>query len=80
MRLVSFVTFIELLCEVAMQDNPTIRNKDYAIEHFLRDKVLKKGIIMDNTQKLKYEQWFEEIDGFDVKEFMESKKAYLTNV
>ncbi len=65
---------------MAALESPGMRNKQHAIEAYVRDKILKKGVIVENEPKLKYDQWFVEVDGFDIKELLNSKKTMLMGV
>ena len=77
--IVTLSRFIELLYEIAMIENSGTKNKDHAVDDYIRERILKKGG-MEKSSELKHEQWFLEVDGFEIKEFIESKKSYFTDV
>jgi hypothetical protein len=52
----------------------------HAIDDYLRDRILRKGIIATNEQKSKYEDWEAEINSFELQEFLELKKPWLMGV
>lgn len=81
----NFSRFIEILYEISGIEFSSIRNKDHAFDDFIREKVLKKGVLLSNSttlldQSKQYESWFTEIDGFDIKEYLESKKSLFSTL
>ena len=84
MIVVTFDSFVEFLYKIAVIEIPDAKNPEHAIAHYIEERILRKGLTLPsgvgNLLGLKYDEWFEEVDSFDFKELLDTKKVLLNTI